>query len=86
MVSLCVGVVLTCAWRACCAASLLARFQVYYIYYGTWSSDSIRILTDFGNNLGGTPWYNVLTTFTDSNGVPLSNDLALVQSVQVNPP
>jgi len=44
--------------------------NVYFIWYGNWSSPSDRaaqsIVTDFIKNLGGSPYFNINTTYYDS--------------------
>lgn len=42
--------------------------HVYYIWYGDWSKDSgaNAILTDFANNIGGSPYFNINTTYGDT--------------------
>lgn len=39
--------------------------NAYYIWYGNWSNDAKakKILTDFIDNLGGSPWFNISTTY-----------------------
>ena len=41
---------------------------VYIIFYGSWSSTAKTIVTDFIDNLGGSPWYGTQTTYYDSAG------------------
>jgi phosphate-induced protein 1 len=42
--------------------------NVYYIWYGDWSQDSSAnaILTDFASNVGGSPYFNINTTYGDT--------------------
>jgi hypothetical protein len=44
--------------------------NIYYIWYGNWAQDSTAnaILTDFANNIGGSPYFNINTTYGDSVG------------------
>ncbi len=52
--------------------------NVYYIWYGNWAGNSApTILTDFMNGLGGSPWYNINTTYSDSKNVPVVNKVTL---------
>lgn len=40
--------------------------NIYYIWYGSWPKDSTRqILVDFAAGIGGTPYYNINTTYGD---------------------
>lgn len=48
--------------------------NVYYIWYGNWSGNSATsILTDFANNIGGSPYFNINTTYFDGNNNKVSN-------------
>ncbi len=50
--------------------------KLYYIWYGNWSGNSATtILTDFANNIGGSPYWNINTTYTDAAGTHLSNSV-----------
>jgi hypothetical protein len=44
--------------------------HVYYIWYGDWTKDAgaNAILTDFANNIGGSPYFNINTTYGDTAG------------------
>ena len=44
--------------------------KIYYIWYGDWNQDStaIPILTDFASNIGGSPYFNINTTYGDTIG------------------
>jgi hypothetical protein len=64
---------------------MLGTVNVYYIWYGNWSGNSATsILTDFAQNIGGSPYYNINKTYTDANGVALSNSVAYVSSTPDN--
>jgi Phosphate-induced protein 1 conserved region len=63
---------------------MLGTTNVYYIWYGNWAGNSgVQILTDFMNNLGGSPWYNIITTYTSTTGVPIPNSLYLKGTTSV---
>ncbi len=52
----------------------------YYIWYGNWSGNSATtILADFMNNLGGSPYYNINTTYTDGSGAAVRNTSTAVR-------
>lgn len=59
--------------------------NVYYIWYGNWTTNSaVAILTDFMNNLQGSPWMNIETTYYQSTGgvkTPIKNLVTLKKSV-----
>src|SRR5579859_2294980 len=44
--------------------------HVYFIWYGDWTKDAgaNAILTDFANNIGGSPYFNINTTYGDNTG------------------
>ncbi len=62
--------------------------NVYYIWYGNWSSNSaVSILTDFMNNLNGSPWLNIETTYYQTSGgvkTQIQNQVTLKKSVYDN--
>jgi Phosphate-induced protein 1 conserved region len=46
--------------------------NIYYIWYGNWSGNSaISILVNFARGIGSTSYYNINTTYTDGNGIPV---------------
>lgn len=48
--------------------------HLYYIWYGNWSGDSApSILTSFGNSVGGSPYFNINTTYFDGAGTHVAN-------------
>ncbi|MGH9593901.1 MAG: hypothetical protein ACRD5L_12480, partial [Bryobacteraceae bacterium] len=44
--------------------------NIYYIWYGDWTKDSTAnaILTDYAANAGGSPYFNINTTYGDTVG------------------
>jgi hypothetical protein len=52
--------------------------QTYYIWYGGWGNlknngtaqrpTTVKVLTDLAQSIGGQSWFNMMTTYTDSNG------------------
>jgi len=51
--------------------------NVYYIWYGTWSATQKAILVSMMQNLGGTPIYNINTTYYNSANVRVKNSVTL---------
>ncbi len=52
-------------------------FNVYYIWYGNWSSNTaLDILPELASNIGGSPYYNINTTYFDNTGTHVSNSVA----------
>lgn len=49
--------------------------NVYYIWYGTWSSADQSILTALAQNIGGSPYFNINTTYTNGSNVPVRNQV-----------
>lgn len=53
---------------------MLGGTHIYYIWYGNWSGNSATtILTDFGGNIGGSPYFNINTTYYDGSNTHVSN-------------
>jgi len=53
-----------------------ATSNVYYIWYGDWSNNTAgAILDNFASNIGGSPYYNINTTYYDGNNVHVSNSV-----------
>ena len=55
---------------------MLGTVNVYYIWYGNWSGNSaVTILTDLAQNIGGSPYYNINTTYYDGNNNHVANSI-----------
>jgi hypothetical protein len=60
---------------------MLGTTNVYYIWYGNWSGNSAgTILTDFASNIGGSPYFNINTTYYDGSNNHVSNAVYFVGS------
>jgi hypothetical protein len=56
----------------------------YYIWYGAWSGDlTTTILTDLAKSLGGSPYFNINTTYTDGSTQPVANSVAFGDAVMM---
>ena len=61
-----------------------ATTNVYYIWYGNWSGNSaVAILSDLGNNIGGSPYFNINTTYYDGSNNYVKNSVTLNGSTTV---
>jgi hypothetical protein len=55
---------------------ILGTTNVYYIWYGNWTGNTATsILTDFANNVGGSPYFNISTTYYNGSNVHVSNSV-----------
>ena len=55
--------------------------NVYYIWYGNWSGNSATsILPDFIGHVGGSPYFNINTTYYDGQNTKVSNYVAYAGS------
>jgi hypothetical protein len=64
---------------------ILGTTNAYYIWYGNWSGNSATsILTDFGNNIGGSKYYNINTTYYNGSNTHISNSVNLAGSTNDN--
>lgn len=52
--------------------------NVYYIWYGNWGGNSaLSILPQFMQDLNGSPYFNINTTYADGNGTDLVNSVSM---------
>jgi Phosphate-induced protein 1 conserved region len=49
--------------------------NIYYIWYGNWASASQSILLNLASYIGGSPYFNINTTYTNSSGAHVSNSV-----------
>jgi hypothetical protein len=53
---------------------MLGAVNVYYIWYGDWAGNTApAILEDLAASIGGSPYYNINTTYSNGAGGVLSN-------------
>ncbi|MBV8829018.1 MAG: hypothetical protein JO108_07275 [Acidobacteriaceae bacterium] len=56
---------------------ILNGTKVYYIWYGNWSGNTATtILEDLANSIGGTPYFNINTTYYDGSNNHVANTVA----------
>ncbi len=64
---------------------ILGTAHVYYIWYGNWlNNTATSILPDFAQNIGGSPYFNINTTYYDGGGNRVSNSVILAGSATNN--
>jgi Phosphate-induced protein 1 conserved region len=60
---------------------ILGTTNVYYIWYGNWSGNTAStILTNLAQHLGGSPYFNINTTYYNGSNVHVSNSVNYVTS------
>jgi hypothetical protein len=66
---------------------ITAGTKIYYIWYGTWSGNqATAILDTLANSIGGSPYFNINTTYADGGGHKVLNSPALFQETYVSAP
>jgi hypothetical protein len=64
---------------------MLGVTNVYYIWYGDWSNNTApAILTDFAKSIGGSPYFNINTTYYNSANAHVSNTVVYKGSATDN--
>jgi len=63
---------------------MTGTIAVYYIYYGTWSASQKTIFEDFGSTIGGSPYFNINTTYWGANNTAVVNSVRLGGSTADN--
>jgi hypothetical protein len=64
---------------------ILGTTNVYYIWYGNWSSNTApSILSNFASGIGGSPYFNINTTYYDGNNVHVANSVSLATQAYDN--
>jgi hypothetical protein len=56
---------------------MLGTINVYYIWYGNWSGNSAStILTNLANYIGGSPYFNINTTYYNGSNAHVLNSVS----------
>jgi hypothetical protein len=64
---------------------ILGTTNAYYIWYGNWSGNSATmILTDFASSIGGSPYFNINTTYYNASNTHVSNSVQYAGSTTDN--
>ncbi len=64
---------------------ILGTVNAYVIWYGNWSGNSATtIITDFLNNIGGSPYFHINTTYYNGSGTHVSGAVSLAGSTTDN--
>lgn len=59
---------------------ILGTTNVYYIWYGNWggaNASAVTLLGNLASNIGGSPYYNINTTYYNGSNAPVSNSVRL---------
>jgi hypothetical protein len=55
--------------------------KIYYIWYGNWSgNNATTILSDLASHIGGSPYFNINTTYYDGSNAHVQNSVSLAGS------
>jgi hypothetical protein len=64
---------------------ILGTTNIYYIWYGNWAGNSATsILTDLASNIGGSPYFNINTSYYDGSNTHISNSVHYAGSTTDN--
>ena len=64
---------------------MVGTTNVYYIWYGNWAGNTATtILADLANSIGGSPYFNINTTYFNASNVKVSNSVHYVTSTNDN--
>lgn len=61
---------------------MVSTTKMYYIWYGNWSGNTATtILQDFAGSIGGSPYYNINTTYYDGSNAHVLNAVVFGGSI-----
>ena len=64
---------------------ILGTTHIYYIWYGNWGSNTANsILTNLAQNIGGSPYFNINTTYYNGSNTHVSNSVQYFGSTTDN--
>ena len=64
---------------------MLGTTHMYYIWYGNWGGNTANtILTTLAQNVGGSPYFNINTTYYNGSNVHVSNSVSFGGSTSDN--
>jgi len=64
---------------------MLGATNAYYIWYGNWNGNTATtILSDLASHIGGSPYYNINTTYYDGSNTHVSNAVNFAGSTADN--
>jgi len=64
---------------------VMLTINVYYIWYGDWSGNSANaILETLASHIGGSPYFNINTTYYDGTNARVPNSVAFLRSTTDN--
>jgi hypothetical protein len=59
---------------------MVSNNNVYYIWYGTWDPASKNVLNNLAQSIGGSPYFNINTTYYNGSGTHVKNVVSLAGS------
>jgi len=63
---------------------VLENPTIYLIWYGNWSTADRAIIENLASHIGGSPYANILTTYSDFTGQPIPNTVTFGGSTDDN--
>jgi hypothetical protein len=65
---------------------MLGTTNLYYIWYGNWTGDpgAQTLLQTFGGSIGGSPYFNINTTYYDGSGTHVGGTVKYLSSISDN--